>query len=206
MRSTSWVLATRSHIKSVRMAGVAARDELGVGGCMASNPKLRRECAPSSLGVQIGRHARDCRRTRGAAVGGPAECRARSLSRSVVGRHDPHPVGFLEGDARLRRSRERVPADSPTLQQSEDAMKWIAWLAAGVAALYVLHRLALWAEQRGWIYYQRKRSRTSLLGTGIQELHALLEPSRQHVIEARQQDREQDEAGDPPTSPDASSR
>jgi hypothetical protein len=64
MRSTSWVLATRSHIKSVRMAGVAARSEPGVGGCMVSNLELRRERAPSSLGVQIGRHARDCRRTR----------------------------------------------------------------------------------------------------------------------------------------------
>jgi hypothetical protein len=28
-----------------------------------------------------------------------------------------------------------------------------AWIAAGLAALFPLHRVALWMERRGWLYY-----------------------------------------------------
>ncbi len=73
-----------------------------------------------------------------------------------------------------------------------------ALLAA--AGLYALHRLALWAEARGWIYYTRRGS-SGALGNAFLEVQALFEPTRRHVLEERQravEKEEEDEDGDPP--------
>ncbi len=53
-----------------------------------------------------------------------------------------------------------------------------------VAALYGLHRLALWAESRGWIYYRTKPER----GRGFGEINRILmlyDPSVEHIVEER---------------------
>ena len=34
---------------------------------------------------------------------------------------------------------------------------WVMLVPAGLAALYGLHRLGLWMEQRGWLYYWHKK-------------------------------------------------
>ena len=75
----------------------------------------------------------------------------------------------------------------------------LALVAAALAAvLYGLHRLAVWAERRGWIYY-RERKGGGALGNALLEVHALLEPSRRRVIEVRRRDEEENDAsGDPP--------
>lgn len=67
-------------------------------------------------------------------------------------------------------------------------------------ALHVLHRLALWAEARGWIYYTRRGSSGSL-GNAFLEVQALFEPNQRHVLEERQraeEKEEEDDEGDPP--------
>lgn len=59
--------------------------------------------------------------------------------------------------------------------------------AAAVAlALYGLHRFLLWCEDRGWIYYARKRASPNALGAAFLEMHKLAEPGKQYVIESRQ--------------------
>lgn len=37
------------------------------------------------------------------------------------------------------------------------AWAWVLLAAGGALLLYGLHRLALWAEARGWIYYRQAR-------------------------------------------------
>lgn len=75
----------------------------------------------------------------------------------------------------------------------------VAWGLAAAAALYGLHRLALWMETRGWIYY-RKQSGSVSVGTAFLEIQSLLDPGKQHVIEiVRKDDSEQSDAGNPPS-------
>jgi hypothetical protein len=71
-------------------------------------------------------------------------------------------------------------------------------IAAAVVGLYGLHRLALWAEDRGWIYYLRKQPSSTALGNAFLELHSLAEPDKKYVLEARRvQRKEEDDQGGP---------
>lgn len=73
------------------------------------------------------------------------------------------------------------------------------WIIAGLASLYALHRLALFMEQRGWIYYRHKRGSSGALGTAFLEVQALLEPANRHVLEIRRDEAsEGDETAGPP--------
>jgi len=75
-------------------------------------------------------------------------------------------------------------------------MIWVVVGVAIAAALYGLHRLATWAEQRGWIYYRTKRGPAPWLGS----LDAIYKPEIEHVIEeasARGIRTDQDESGGP---------
>ncbi|MBZ5641055.1 MAG: hypothetical protein LAO51_20130 [Acidobacteriia bacterium] len=70
---------------------------------------------------------------------------------------------------------------------------------AVIAGLYGLHRIAVWAERRGWIYYRSKHGSSGALGNALLEVHAILEPSARYVLEERtKDDAEADESGDPP--------
>jgi hypothetical protein len=63
-----------------------------------------------------------------------------------------------------------------------DDMAWKIAVAVCVigAVLYALHRLALWAEARGWIYY---RAEDRPRGAGLNFLAAIYQPEMEHVIE-----------------------
>ena len=69
---------------------------------------------------------------------------------------------------------------------------------AAVAAVYGLHRLALWAERRGFIYYRRGHGRAGL-PRAVLEVQALLEPQKRHVLEEKAREPVEDaRSGDPP--------
>lgn len=73
------------------------------------------------------------------------------------------------------------------------------YLLAAVVALYALHRLALWMESRGWIYYQKGRGRSASVGSAFLEVQALLEPAKKHQLECQQREVGEDaDSGDPP--------
>jgi hypothetical protein len=75
-----------------------------------------------------------------------------------------------------------------------------AWLLAALSVIVALDRLGLWMESRGWIYYRTKRGSITL-GTAALEVQALLDPGKQHALEAMKGEAsEDDESGDPPTS------
>lgn len=76
------------------------------------------------------------------------------------------------------------------------------WILLALAAVYGLHRLALWMEDRGWIYYLRKQASSTARGAAFLEVQKLVEPSKQHLIDVKlDQRKEEDESGgDPPES------
>ena len=73
-------------------------------------------------------------------------------------------------------------------------------LALIVAALWGLHRFLSYAEDRGWIYYRKKRGSYGGLGVTSNFLN-MYDPSRRHLQEVvREADwkREEDDDGDDP--------
>ena len=78
-------------------------------------------------------------------------------------------------------------------------MSTLLKVLAAAAVLYGLHRLALWAEDRGWIYYLRRKPTTSSLGNAFLEVQSLIEPEKKQLAEARKAESvEEDDQGDPP--------
>jgi hypothetical protein len=76
-------------------------------------------------------------------------------------------------------------------------VKWVV-IAGALLALYPLHRLALWMELRGWLYYVHKKPRLDSLGTAFLELQRMAQPEKQYLIEARQkQPTAQEDQGGP---------
>jgi hypothetical protein len=71
---------------------------------------------------------------------------------------------------------------------------WILVIGLGVGALYGLHRLALWMEDRGHIYYLNKRPKSSALGSLIAFQRAI-EPRAHYVVQAEQVNQEVGEEG-----------
>jgi len=68
------------------------------------------------------------------------------------------------------------------------------------SALYLLDRLLLWMECRGWVYWRKtKRSTGPGVGNALLEIQTLLEPSARHVLEYRQEVKDESpEPADPP--------
>jgi hypothetical protein len=72
--------------------------------------------------------------------------------------------------------------------------------AAAIAALWGLHRFLTYAEDRGWIYYRKKRGSYGGLGVTSNFL-TLYDPSRKHlqeVVRESEWKREEDDDGDSP--------
>lgn len=85
-------------------------------------------------------------------------------------------------------------------------MKYLLWGILVVIGIYGIHRLASWAEDRGWIFYRKKKAGGGTVGNALLELQAFLEPSKRHIIEERKKmGGESQESGDKPNPGDPSS-
>jgi hypothetical protein len=83
-------------------------------------------------------------------------------------------------------------------------MRLLAWIAISALALFLLDRLALWAEARGWLYYRRRTPSSSSVGNAFLEVQSLLEPSKREVVEIRREEHvEAAIPGEPPPEDDA---
>jgi hypothetical protein len=81
-------------------------------------------------------------------------------------------------------------------------MPWVFLVTAVVVmvgvAIYGLHRLASWAEARGWIFYKEK-GRTGVASNALLELDAIWKPEMHQVVEEREIEADHevdDESGD----------
>lgn len=69
------------------------------------------------------------------------------------------------------------------------------WILVVIAALIALDRLFLWMEEKGWLYYRKKKSSSGagdiFLGGNV------FDPGAKHLMEARQEKtQDEDEDGD----------
>ncbi len=65
-------------------------------------------------------------------------------------------------------------------------MTWPWVVLAVVVGLLVLDRVALWAEQRGWIYWRRRKPSPQAGAGMFGELVEMFEPSHRHVVEEQE--------------------
>lgn len=77
-------------------------------------------------------------------------------------------------------------------------MGWVLWVLGLVVVLFVLDRLALWAESRGWIYWRRSPPSGSAAGNALMSVAGIFEPGKQHAVEEQQRaevagDRDEDD-------------
>ena len=80
-------------------------------------------------------------------------------------------------------------------------MKTAVVLFAVAVLAYGLHRVALWAEARGWIFYLRRQPSRSTLGNAFLEVQSLIEPGKAQLVEARKEESaEENNMGEPPES------
>lgn len=78
-------------------------------------------------------------------------------------------------------------------------VEWTFAIAGVATALLALDRFLLWAEERGWIYWRRRRASPGTASQAFQEVQKLLEPGRRHVLEQqRRVVREEGGEADPP--------
>lgn len=73
-------------------------------------------------------------------------------------------------------------------------------IVLAVAGLWALHRVLLYAESRGWIYYRKKRGSYGGLGVTSNFLN-IYDPSRKHlqeVVREGEWKRDEDDDGDDP--------
>jgi len=61
-------------------------------------------------------------------------------------------------------------------------------IVGGPCVLYGLHRLCLWLEGRGWLYYKHKKPSSSPASCFV-ALQQVLEPPTQHVLQVKDEKR-----------------
>jgi hypothetical protein len=65
-------------------------------------------------------------------------------------------------------------------------LKLILLAAAILLGVFLLDRLGLWAERRGWIFWRKRRPSGNALGGTMLELQKIFESGKaRHVIEAK---------------------
>jgi len=77
-------------------------------------------------------------------------------------------------------------------------VKVVLAIFAVAGLLYALHRVALWAEGRGWVYYLNRKPSSSTLGNAFLEIQSMIEPEKRPFVEVRKEEAvEEDEWGEP---------
>jgi hypothetical protein len=86
---------------------------------------------------------------------------------------------------------------------SGKTLKWILFSVGILAALFVLHRLLSWAEDRGWVYYRTRKFTITLLATALfrSQAIAIVQPEKQHVVAAKRQSQEEEDGDGKPQPP-----
>ncbi len=76
-------------------------------------------------------------------------------------------------------------------------MRWTLISLAVVFGAFILDRLLLWVEDRGWIYYRKRKPNITSLSTALFQMQAIVQPEKQHIVEQKLEIKEdEDEDGD----------
>lgn len=85
-------------------------------------------------------------------------------------------------------------------------MKEVVWVAVVGLGLYILHRVALWAEAQGYIYYVNTEPSRNALGSAFLQAQSLIEPGKGELAEVIREERSEEvESGAPLDSRDTES-
>ena len=52
-------------------------------------------------------------------------------------------------------------------------------------SVFLFHKLCMWLEYKGWLFYRHKKPQRGVIGDALQELNAILQPSARHTIEMK---------------------
>lgn len=64
-------------------------------------------------------------------------------------------------------------------------MKTILILAAAATAVFLLDRLLLFFEKKGYIYYRKTKGTGSTLGASALEMQSILQPEKKYIVEEK---------------------
>lgn len=67
--------------------------------------------------------------------------------------------------------------------------KPLLWIIASVllaAAVFAIHRLLLWMERKGWVYYRHSGSHSGALGSAFVAVQSILDPEAGRAAEYQQ--------------------
>jgi hypothetical protein len=129
-----------------------------------------------------------------------------NVARSPGSRDSPWTRGRMSG-LRNRRTRARFPPRPVRLRAGVPASphggttistwQWILIVLSAVAlvpALWLLDRLGLWLEDRGWLFYRRKKPSSSPLSSLV-SIQQIIEPGVRHVVRVACERRVEDDDG-----------
>jgi hypothetical protein len=80
-------------------------------------------------------------------------------------------------------------------------MKILLVCALAAAVLYGIHRLLLYCESRGWIYYWHKQGSPGTRASALLELHAMLEPQKKHMLTIQKEEHKEEDGDSGPKQP-----
>jgi len=127
----------------------------------------------------------------------------RGSSRAPV-RHLHGADAFTRHLVPTREEHDETPhTDAPEASSAGGSMTTMLWLIAILAVLWLVDRVLIWCELRGWVYYRLSpRPRTSALANMLLGVEQMYRPSRRHVIELRMEEAVQHEEDDDGAGPD----
>ena len=85
-------------------------------------------------------------------------------------------------------------------------MTWgwaLAGLVAAAIAIAVLDRLLLAAEERGWLYYRRRKASRRATANALMSVLEIYKPEVHHTVEESRRYDADEEADDDPLRPEA---
>jgi hypothetical protein len=75
---------------------------------------------------------------------------------------------------------------------------WIIAAVLAVTVIFTFHRLLLWMERKGWIYYRKSSSHSGALGNAFMAVQSILDPEAGRAAEYQQHEEQAvTESGEP---------
>lgn len=71
-------------------------------------------------------------------------------------------------------------------------MKPVVIIILVILGLAGLHRLALWMETKGWLYYKREKPSSNRLGNAFLEIQSILEPGKKIIIAEKEREKKEE--------------
>lgn len=84
------------------------------------------------------------------------------------------------------KGRESGFLESNFLLRDLDMIKIIIIILTASAIIYCFHKICLWLEKRGYLYYMNKKADTGFLASTLEVINGVLNPAVKHTIEMKQ--------------------